>query len=77
MSNKRTRLNASRIAARLRPYQQAALNALMKPAAPPVRDVCIHCDGTGQICDTCGENEYACECNDKSFSGCDTCGRGK
>lgn len=36
---------------------------------------CFRCDGTGQICDECGESEAACQCEgDHDFSDCEDCG---
>jgi len=41
------------------------------------RKRCFLCDGTGQICDICGESATACEClNDglePTFSECEAC----
>jgi hypothetical protein len=40
-------------------------------AAPPR---CFRCDGTGEICDVCGEAPGACRCGeDASYSPCDSC----
>ena len=41
---------------------------------------CFRCDGTGQVCDTCGESEIACACAPASTrnSACEDCkGAGK
>jgi hypothetical protein len=38
---------------------------------------CFRCDGTGQICDICGESEAACRCledgEEPTFSPCEDC----
>ena len=31
------------------------------------------CDGTGQICNTCGESEEACGCEEPDLGKCDEC----
>ncbi len=43
------------------------------------RSSCFRCDGTGQLCDTCGESPNACSCERDglgvpSFSSCADCG---
>lgn len=48
----------------------------------PTTRKCFRCDGTGLICDVCGESETACQCasegDDQSFSDCEDCnGTGK
>ncbi len=43
--------------------------------APPMANSrCFHCDGTGQLCDICGETERFCQ-NDHLFAPgtCETC----
>lgn len=36
---------------------------------------CFQCDGTGQMCDICGESETACSCDEmeRTFSACEDC----
>lgn len=38
---------------------------------------CFRCDGTGLICDICGESEAACNClnegEDPTYSDCEDC----
>ena len=36
---------------------------------------CFRCDGTGSICNVCGESERACECDEaeQSFCDCENC----
>jgi hypothetical protein len=39
---------------------------------------CFRCDGTGKICDVCGESPLACECDECDggcvASDCEDCG---
>ena len=37
---------------------------------------CFDCNGTGQMCDVCGEAENACHCDDgeQALSDCQVCG---
>lgn len=62
---------------------RAGLDKMMLAARPGKLgkpSVCVRCDGTGKICDTCGESEKACGCADdfKLFSNCEDCkGTGK
>jgi hypothetical protein len=41
---------------------------------------CLTCDGTGFVCDICGESEAACECMESkdearpTYSDCPDCG---
>lgn len=34
---------------------------------------CFQCDGTGQMCNVCGESEAACRCTDNTYYPCDAC----
>ena len=39
---------------------------------------CFRCDGTGTICNECGESEGACKCDAMSLDDCPDCkGTGK
>lgn len=40
----------------------------------PVSHRCFACDGTGQVCNGCGEAEGACVCMEKDFDDCTACG---
>lgn len=43
------------------------------PAKP-----CFLCDGSGQMCDVCGESESVCRCENNTFHDCPDCeGQGK
>lgn len=35
---------------------------------------CFFCDGSGQMCNICGEADGACECDDYDMRDCDDCG---
>ncbi len=40
----------------------------------PVKTQCFRCNGTGNICDMCGESESVqCDCEDQSYSECPDC----
>jgi hypothetical protein len=55
---------------------------LFDPLGDGVEDTmvkkCFLCDGTGLICDICGESEAACECEENgdepTYSECEDCG---
>lgn len=34
---------------------------------------CFTCDGSGEMCDVCGESETACRCDEPTFSPCEHC----
>jgi hypothetical protein len=58
------------------------LNADGVVTPAPAKAKCFRCDGTGLICDTCGESEAVCGCLksglSESFSDCTDCtGTGK
>lgn len=53
------------------------LTAKIKAALPPERprpSRCFRCDGTGRLCDICGESPTACRCSPPTFSDCQDCG---
>ena len=33
----------------------------------------FNCDGTGQMCNICGESEAACQCDSPAFADCKDC----
>jgi hypothetical protein len=37
----------------------------MKKKISENKKKCLRCDGTGQVCDVCGESEAACTCNEE------------
>ena len=45
------------------------------PEPPARRRPCFVCDGTGEMCDCCGESIKVCECeeDDKSWVSCKDC----
>lgn len=44
-----------------------------KISGPPEKRACFQCDGTGQMCNICGESESACECDEEDFFTCPNC----
>jgi hypothetical protein len=46
-----------------------------EPEKTGQRRPCFSCDGTGNMCDECGESEAVCECEeeDKQTSPCSEC----
>lgn len=52
----------------------------LPPALPrPSQYQCFRCDGTGRLCDICGESPKACCCEkdgigDPTYSDCQDCG---
>lgn len=34
---------------------------------------CFVCDGTGNMCNECGESSAVCECNTENFYECENC----
>lgn len=56
-------------------------NRVVEPAPPEktepiVRDAagrCFRCDGTGELCNSCGESAYICECDVEVFYPCPDC----
>ncbi len=36
-------------------------------------NICFRCDGTGELCNICGESELACSCEEFDVYDCDDC----
>lgn len=46
----------------------------VKPVVKPMKQVyCFICDGTGEMCNSCGEAEGTCDCGDYDFQECANC----
>jgi uncharacterized radical SAM superfamily Fe-S cluster-containing enzyme len=50
-------------------------NKKVVPEPPKRRRPCFRCDGTGELCDSCGESIKACLCDedDKIWVSCGDC----
>lgn len=43
-------------------------------SAPSQKRKCFFCDGTGHLCNVCGESEAVCQCDVLDFYDCNACG---
>lgn len=51
----------------------AVIKMIEAESAPSASSKCFRCDGTGEVCDVCGEAEGACECEEFDTGECPDC----